>query len=209
VGEVAFNLHHLPEDVTGAVGDGAAFGLRVRYSVEPELLGSAGALNGFPGFFDERFFVVYGDVYHRVDPAVLAAFHEARSAVLTIAATTADDPSTKGVLECDESGRVRTFVEKPPDAPPGALVNAGVYACEPRVAALVPPGVSDFGADLIPSMIAAGEPVYALFTSALVQDIGTPEGLARARALASDPGSAESNNTARDESGNAAQADPF
>lgn len=185
VGEVAINLHHLPDAVRGGVGDGSRFGLQIRYNTEPVLMGSAGALNGFPGFFDESFFVVYGDVYNEVNLAELAAFHRARQAMLTVASTTAEDPTTKGVLDSDDSGRVRAFVEKPPAAPADAMVNAGIYVCEPAVAALVPPGVSDFGTDLIPSLIATGESVYALSTSAIVQDIGTPEGLARARELAS------------------------
>jgi mannose-1-phosphate guanylyltransferase/mannose-1-phosphate guanylyltransferase/phosphomannomutase len=183
--DVALNLHHLPEVIRDEAGDGAAFGCRIRYSVEKDLLGSAGALNGFPGFFDETFFVLYGDVYHEIDLGDLARFHAQRRAILTMSATTAEDPTTKGVLSVDETGRVHAFVEKPPVAPRDAAVNAGVYVCEPRVAALVPPGSSDFGSDLIPGLIATDEPVYALSTPALVQDIGTPEGLAKARALAS------------------------
>lgn len=184
VGEVAVNLHHLGEAIEAAVGDGAQFGLKVLYSRETDLRGSAGALLGFPGFFDETFYVVYGDVYHEIDLRTLAEFHANRGAVLTIAATTADDPTQKGVLEIDDHGRVTAFVEKPLTAPPDAAVNAGVYVCEPQVAALIPPGSSDFGRDLIPALVEIGEPVYALSSPAIVQDIGTPDGLERARAIA-------------------------
>jgi NDP-sugar pyrophosphorylase family protein len=44
VGEAALNLHHLPAQVRAGLGDGAAWGMRLRYSYEPDLLGTAGAL---------------------------------------------------------------------------------------------------------------------------------------------------------------------
>src|SRR5262245_13076563 len=40
--DAIINLHHRPETITAAVGDGSAFGLRVRYSWESPLLGSGG-----------------------------------------------------------------------------------------------------------------------------------------------------------------------
>lgn len=185
VTQVAMNLHYLGDVIRAAVGDGAAFGIEARYADEPELRGSAGALNGFPGFFDEPFFVVYGDVYHEIDFAALAAFHNARRADMTIATAVADDPTRCGVLRIATDARVEAFVEKPRSAPPDAPTNAGFYLCEPKIAAMIPPGVSDFGGDVIPSLIAAGENVYAFSTAAIVQDIGTPQGLERARRLAS------------------------
>ncbi|HVL91223.1 MAG TPA: nucleotidyltransferase family protein [Actinomycetota bacterium] len=185
VTQVAMNLHWLGDVIREAVGDGSRFGIEARYGDEPELRGSAGALNGFPGFFDERFFVVYGDVYYEMDLAALADFHAARGAAFTIATAVADDPTRCGVLRIAPDARVEAFVEKPPSAPPDAPTNTGVYVCEPRIAALIPPGMSDFGADVIPSLIASGENVYAFSASAIVQDIGTPQGLERARRLAS------------------------
>lgn len=185
VTQVAMNLHWLGDVIRDAVGDGTAFGIQARYHDEPELLGSAGALNGFPGFFDERFFVVYGDVYYELDLAALADFHAVRGADFTIATAVADDPTRCGVLRIAPDARVEAFVEKPPSAPPDAPTNTGVYVCEPGVAAMIPPGMSDFGADVIPSLIASGENVYAFSAPAIVQDIGTPQGLERARRLAS------------------------
>ncbi len=44
VAEAALNLHHLPDAVRDGLGDGSAWGMTLRYSYEPELLGSAGAL---------------------------------------------------------------------------------------------------------------------------------------------------------------------
>src|SRR6059058_1366104 len=58
VEEAALNLHHLPEVVRAGLGDGARFGMKLRYACEPELRGTAGALHNFPGFFERPFFVI-------------------------------------------------------------------------------------------------------------------------------------------------------
>src|SRR5688572_5174430 len=42
VTDAVLNLHHLPHTITSVVGDGADLGLRVRYSWEVPVLGSAG-----------------------------------------------------------------------------------------------------------------------------------------------------------------------
>ncbi|MGC8838038.1 MAG: nucleotidyltransferase family protein [Anaerolineae bacterium] len=77
VEEVAINLHHLPHVVMDAFGDGRAFGLRIRYSVEERLLGTAGALTRFLDFFREQpFYVIYGDLLTAVDLGDLFRFHQ-------------------------------------------------------------------------------------------------------------------------------------
>src|SRR3954469_3962385 len=42
IDDLVLNLHHKPETITAAVGDGADLGARVRYSWESPVLGSAG-----------------------------------------------------------------------------------------------------------------------------------------------------------------------
>src|SRR5262245_34568044 len=63
VREVFINLHYRGELIRAHAGDGVRFGLSIRYSEEPELLGTAGALIPLeralaPG---GDFFVLYGD----------------------------------------------------------------------------------------------------------------------------------------------------
>jgi hypothetical protein len=41
--EIAINLHYHPEAIVDHLGDGSRFGVRITYSHEPRLLGSAGA----------------------------------------------------------------------------------------------------------------------------------------------------------------------
>jgi len=62
VTDLAVNLHHLPDAVTGVLGDGRALGVQIRYSREPELRGTAGAVDALRAWLaGERFLVMYAD----------------------------------------------------------------------------------------------------------------------------------------------------
>ena len=64
VSEVVINLHHLGEQIEAHVGDGAAFGLTVRYSHEPVLLETGGGVvKALPLLGDEPFWLLLGDVF--------------------------------------------------------------------------------------------------------------------------------------------------
>ena len=71
VTECVINLHYLPDMVRAYVGDGSQYGMRVHYSYEPELLGTAGAVKKVADFFDEPFYVIYSDNFSQWDIAKL------------------------------------------------------------------------------------------------------------------------------------------
>jgi mannose-1-phosphate guanylyltransferase len=48
--EIAMNLHYHAEAIVAALGDGSRFGVKIHYSHESELLGSAGAVKNIQGF---------------------------------------------------------------------------------------------------------------------------------------------------------------
>lgn len=62
--EVVINIAYLGEKIRAALGDGGAFGVRIRYSAEPEPLETAGALlHALPLLGAEPFILVNGDVW--------------------------------------------------------------------------------------------------------------------------------------------------
>ncbi|MAT85320.1 MAG: mannose-1-phosphate guanylyltransferase [Gammaproteobacteria bacterium] len=62
--EVVINLHHLGEQIVAAVGDGAGFGLTVRYSREDTLLETGGGIvNALPLLGEAPFLLLNGDIY--------------------------------------------------------------------------------------------------------------------------------------------------
>src|ERR1044072_9517480 len=55
VTDILINLHYLAEAVMNYFGDGSRFGVRLKYSYEEELLGTAGAVKKVESFFDAPF----------------------------------------------------------------------------------------------------------------------------------------------------------
>jgi NDP-sugar pyrophosphorylase family protein len=76
--DLVFCLGHLGEQVEAALGDGQAWGVRLRYSYDgARLLGTGGALRRALPLLGRAFFVLYGDSYLDCDYAAVAAAFEA------------------------------------------------------------------------------------------------------------------------------------
>lgn len=184
VREVALNLHHLPAIIQQGLGDGSAWGMRLHYSYEPTLLGTAGAVlaiaEQLPGWLDETFLLVYGDMLLQIELDSLVQLHQRQHAVLTLALKETTVTHTQGMVEVDKDGRILQFVEKPSSWNKGNLANAGLYLCEPSILNYIRPGISDFGYDVIPTLIKSNEPVYGQRVAGTLLDIGTPAAYAQA-----------------------------
>ena len=187
VRDIAINLHHEPRALQAHVGDGRDLGVRVVYSSEERALGTAGGVKRMEAFFGgDPFFVLYGDVFTNLDLTALRSFHTGRRAALTMALYQPDRPAECGVVRLGADSRVLEFVEKPePGSEPSRWANAGVYVVEPGILQFVPVDQPfDFGSDLFPLLLERGVPLFGNRSDALVVDIGTPAGYARAQAVA-------------------------
>ena len=110
VTDAILNLHHRPATITAAIGDGSAFGVRVRYSWEPRVLGSAGGpARALPLLDAARFLLVNGDTLTNLDPGPLAAEHVSSGALATLALVPNPDPLHYGGVLVDDGGRVTGF----------------------------------------------------------------------------------------------------
>ena len=104
VRSVVLNLHHKPDTVTCVVGHGDAIGLRVRYSWEPTILGTAGGPRKALSLLGDRFFVVNGDTLTDIVLSALQRTHDHMSADVTMAVTDHPDPSRYGGVIVDANG---------------------------------------------------------------------------------------------------------
>jgi NDP-sugar pyrophosphorylase family protein len=155
----------------------------IRYSVENEPLGTAGAVKNAEGLIDaERFFVLNGDSLADVSLAELLAFHCKHSAQATLATVTVDAAARFGSVLLDADGRVTGFLEKSAITASGPQnVNAGIYVLERAVLARIPAGRAvSFERELFPAL--AGSGLYGFQTNGSFIDIGVPEDLASAQA---------------------------
>ena len=176
--EIAINLHYLADAIVAALGDGSRFGVKLHYSYEPELLGSAGAVKKMEPFFDEDLFVVIGcDEVTDLRLDRLIEFHRRRQALATIGLVEFDEVQQYGVVVTNELGKVVGFQEKPEKGTERSkLVNTGVYVFSPAIFERIPKAqFYDFGKQVFPALQQAGEPFYGFEASgAYWADIGTP-----------------------------------
>ena len=162
VGRLFVNTHHLAGAIRGALGDGSAFGLKIEYSYEESLLGTAGALNNFRQHLrGDDFFVLYGDNFMDYDLTSLLRTHREKRGIATVALYEREDVSHSGIAVLDDEGRILRFIEKPrPEEQVSRLVNCGLYVCCPSVLDHIPAGESDFGRDIFPALLSKGHALY-------------------------------------------------
>ncbi len=79
---VVINLSWLGDQVESALGGGERFGLRIRYSREPEALETAGGIVRAMPWLDESFIVINADVFTDFDLGYLQTPHELAHLVL-------------------------------------------------------------------------------------------------------------------------------
>jgi NDP-sugar pyrophosphorylase family protein len=108
VSEVVMNLHHRPETLSGVLGDGAHLGLRLRYSWEDPILGSAGGpARALSLLAADRVLIVNGDTLCPLDLDAMLAVHVQTGAEATLAVVRNPDPVHYNGLVLDEDDRVR------------------------------------------------------------------------------------------------------
>ncbi|MCU1368760.1 MAG: putative mannose-phosphate guanylyltransferase [Ilumatobacteraceae bacterium] len=178
VTEVVLALGFKPEPFVTAFPDGTCAGAKLTYAVEPEPLDTAGAI-GFAAAFagiDDTFVVANGDILTDLDIAELVAFHRSHGAEATLHLTPVEDPSAFGVVDREDSGLVRRFIEKPPPGTsPSNLINAGTYVFEPSVLARIPTGRKVSVEREVFPQIVESHGLFAMPTDDYWVDTGTPE----------------------------------
>jgi NDP-sugar pyrophosphorylase family protein len=177
VGEIAANLHYHPDKIRTYFGDGADFGVELRYNLEKDLLGTAGGVGAFREFLgDGTFVVVSGDGLTDIDLTAFVTAHRSHGGVCTMAVKQVDDPSLYGVV-VHEQGRVTGFQEKPPvDEALSDLCNCGIYAFEPAIFDHVPGGAFvDWAKDVFPALLGGDVPFHAWPLETYWNDVGNIE----------------------------------
>ena len=175
-------LRYMAGAVMDALGDGSAWGVRLRYSVEEAPRGTAGSVRDAVRSVPGTVLVMSGDCLTDADLSELAAQHEASGLRFSVVVRRMrGDVSAFGLCRA-EAGRLTGFEEKPQDGADGGLINTGIYLLDPALLEQVPAeGLYDFGCDFIPALLRAGEAVGALETTAYWCDIGSRDAYHRAQ----------------------------
>ncbi|HEY0004591.1 MAG TPA: NDP-sugar synthase [Pyrinomonadaceae bacterium] len=176
--DITLSLSYQPHKIEQQLGDGSEFGVRIKYTVEPQPMGTAGAYKFAEEMLREPTVVFNGDILTDLDLKAVLREHEERKALATIVLTPVDNPTAYGLVETEEDGRVRRFLEKPKaDEITVNTINAGTYVLEPGMLDLIPAGENhSFEYGLFPALLERGEPFYAHIPQRTYWlDIGTPQ----------------------------------
>ena len=134
VEEIAVNLHWQPERLKAylAARDGRA---KIRFSCEPEILGTGGSLRPLRDFFaDEPFWVMNADIAAALEPAPLLQAFEAGDG---LAATWLEPKKGPRTVETDRRGRV-TCYRSPTPSVRGTFTLCGLHVLSPDVFEYLP-----------------------------------------------------------------------
>ena len=149
---------------------------------EPRPLGSGGALIFNKNKLNEKFLVVYGDVFFDVDlNKIWTACEDAEGIVATHPNS---HPQDSDLVDTDKNGFISRFSGYPhsdANAFPN-LVNAGLVVLKKHLFddLVLDKNVSDLAKDLFPNWISGGKRLYSHKTVEYLKDIGTPDRLEKA-----------------------------
>lgn len=189
VGEAAVNLHHGAEKIRSALGD-YAHGVHIHYFYEPEILGTAGGIRNAEAFLCERnesFFVINADALCGADLKTALAHHQQGDFLATLILRRSTEAQKYGVLEFDEAGRLRKFLDADaPGIPQGGLSQAmftGLSIMSPEMLSHIPAGVaSDISTQVYPRLMESGARIGAVLSDSYWMDVGTPSRYLQANA---------------------------
>lgn len=176
--DITLSLSYQPNKIEQLLGDGSDYGVKLKYTVEPQPMGTAGAYKFAEEHIREPTVVFNGDILTDLDLKTVIREHSEHKAAATIVLTPVENPSAYGLVETENDGRIRRFLEKPKaDEITCNTINAGTYILEPKVLDFIPNDENhSFEYGLFPELLRREESFFAHVPARTYWiDIGTPE----------------------------------
>jgi NDP-sugar pyrophosphorylase family protein len=178
--DIIVNVHHLPEKIVEYFGNGSDFGVRLQFSKEEEILGTAGGLKKAQSFLEkETFLVLNSDVLADISLDRVLKFHKEKNSCLTLVVRQDDEPEKYSPIHLADEGRITRFVDATLKYPPTKtqrVMFTGIQIMEPEIFSRIPMnkfcGTTE---DIFPAMIEEGLPVYGYLHKKYWIDMGTRE----------------------------------
>ena len=172
--DIVVNLHHRPESVRAALGDGSRFGVKLHYVEEPVILGTSGALDNTRQFFErETFLAINGKIITDIDLKAALETHRSMNALATLVLLQNTKRERFSVVEIDKRN-VTGFGGMPDNRCRTPLMFTGIQILEPRIFDYIPRGVfSHSTTDVYPQAIANGETIAAHVATGTWRELST------------------------------------
>ena len=93
---------------------------------------------------------------------------------MTTALVEVEDPGRYGVVEVNENGEIKSFVEKCQEETTGSkLINGGIYVLNRDIFRYIPKGTVSLEKEVFPKL--TGKRFYGMLVKGFFIDIGVPE----------------------------------
>lgn len=186
--EICINTSYLSEKITGFFGTGSRLGVNITYSLEKELLGTAGALKNFKEELkNDDFFVIYGDNLSNINLKEMMECHKKNKAIATLflyQEEIKDKGSTVGSVIINKDGKVKEIIEKPSIEEKEKIkktvesrkyINAGIYALSPKIFKYINKEPIDFASEVFPSALESNEKISGFTQDCFFRELGAKE----------------------------------
>lgn len=158
-------------------------GLDIESRVEPEALGTAGAIRfARPLLRSDPVLILNGDSFADADLCALIECQRTSQALATVLCVANENGDRYGRVTVDQHGWIKGFVEKGVGGGGPGVINAGVYAVSARLLDEIAAGSARSWEREVLEAAPAGT-LAAMVGRYTFIDIGTPESLAEAQGL--------------------------
>jgi NDP-sugar pyrophosphorylase family protein len=169
--DLVFLVGYLPKEITGFFGNGRKFGVKIKYSKEKKLLGTAGALKNAKKFLKNEFVLLFGDTFQDIDfNKMEKQFRKSKKLAMVVAYDNGKKVAKNNFKI--KNKLVLKYVKK--GCRECNFVDAGTIMMKKEVLKMIPTGKVSLEKEIYPKLIAKKQ-LAAFCTRERYYDIGTPE----------------------------------
>lgn len=179
VNDICFIVGHLGKKIKEHFGNGSKYGINASYIEEKEPLGTAGAFYYLKSWLkEERFFLIFGDVFFDIDLNRMVQFHIKKGSEATLFVHPNSHPYDSDLVVLDSDSKVIKFDSKNNTRNYWYenCVNAGFYVLNSNLCEYIrEPEKLDLEKDLLLDLVEKRRAVYGYRSPEYIKDIGTEE----------------------------------
>ena len=183
--DIILTVSHLADRIISYFGDGSGvspatgqpFGVSIRYFVETDPLGNAGALFRMKDILTEDFLLLNADSLFDIDFCRFTEYHRQKGGLATLFTHPNSHPYDSGLIVADGNGAVTEWLTKEDERQDWYRnrVNAGIHVLSPKILELPHgDGKVDLDRQVLKPLAGTGK-LFVYDSPEYVRDMGTPE----------------------------------
>ncbi|HKQ96581.1 MAG TPA: NDP-sugar synthase [Candidatus Polarisedimenticolia bacterium] len=177
VDEMVVNLHYQPESIRALIGDGRRLGVKVHFSDEQTILGTAGGLKKAESHFRDAgtFVMINCDFATDADLTAVIEEHRRSGAVATMVLAPRREGTDYSPVVMDGDGRIVSIGSPTRDGSGQSFIFTGIHILEPQVFDAIPPGVKyEINREVYPVLMQKGSLIRGYVHQGFWREMGSP-----------------------------------